>query len=74
MNKKELRKEIDERINELRQSINDEFANIRITANVERLGRLVTLFHYHTTYELMKAYNDAGLQDELTELGMACCE
>jgi glutamate-1-semialdehyde aminotransferase len=68
MNKKKLRKEIDQRANELRQSFNDELANIRITADVERLGRLVTLFHYHTTYELMKAYNDAGLQKELTEL------
>lgn len=46
----------------------DELANIRVTADVKRLGRLVTLFDYHTTYELMKAYIDAGLQNELSEL------
>jgi len=65
---KQLRKEIEQRINELHQSFNDELLNIRITDDVKRLGRLVTLFHYHTNYELMKALNDAGLQKELAEL------
>ena len=68
ISKEELRKEIEQRANELRQSFNDELLNIRITVDVSRLGRLVKLFHYHTTYELMKAFNDAGLQKDLTKL------
>lgn len=68
MNKEEIRKEIEERANEFRKSFNDELLHCRITADLDRLGRLITLFHYHIDYELMKAYNDAGLQKELREL------
>ena len=68
MNKEKMREEIRKRANELLESIKEELFLCQISADVDRLGRLVTLVHYHTSYELMKSFRDKGLNKEITEL------
>jgi len=74
MEKDEKRKEIQKRSDKLLVSIKDELLNCRILADVDRLGRLVTLFHYHTSYELMKMLRDKGMDSEISELAIKAGE
>ena len=70
MEKDEKRKEIQKRSDKLLSSIKDELLNCRILADVDRLGRLVTLFHYHTSYELMKMLRDKDMDSEISKLAI----
>ena len=74
MKKDEKRKEIQKRSDKLLSSIKDELLNCRILADVDRLGRLVTLFHYHTSYELMKMLRDKGMDSEISKLAIKAGE
>ena len=68
MNKEKIRVEIKKRADKLLVSIKEELFLCTVCADVDRLGRLVTLIHYHTSYELMKSFRDKGLDKEITEL------
>ena len=68
MDKEKIRKELKRQSDELLESIKEELFLCQISADVDRLGRLVTLFYYHTSFELMKGLRDAGLNKEITEL------
>ena len=74
MKKDEKRKEIQKRADKLLSSIKDELLNCRILADVDRLGRLVTLFHYHTSYELMKMLRDKGMDSDISKLAIKAGE
>ena len=68
MDKEKLRKEMKKRGIALLELISDELFLCEICCDVDRLGRLVTLFQYHTNHELMKDFRDRGLDKELLEL------
>lgn len=62
--------EIERLSKEVLDVIDVELFQCRVGCDVNRLRRLVTLITYHTSFEAMKAYIDAGLINELKMLAV----
>lgn len=64
----EIQKAIRERGDELLESIKEEIFLCEISSDLDRFGRLVSLYHHHSSFELLKALRDKGLDKEISEL------